>query len=67
MPLPTAKRVNSTGCPFQLLPEAVAVQRVTGDARTYHRHQRQPLTQTKLARQARFIRIFSALSATSAV
>lgn len=26
--------------PFQLLPEAVAVQWVTGDARAHHRHQR---------------------------
>ena len=43
---------------FQLLPEAVAVQRVTGDARAHHRHQRQPLTQAKLARQARFIQNF---------
>ena len=43
---------------FQLLPEAVAVERVTGDARAHHRHQRQPLTQAKLARQARFIQNF---------
>ncbi len=43
---------------LQLLPEAVAVQRVTGDARPYHRNQRQTLTQTKLARQARFIKNF---------
>ena len=41
--------------PFQLLPEAVAVQRVTGDARAHHCHQRQSLTQAKLARQSRFI------------
>ncbi|MNP39236.1 hypothetical protein D3C76_1328040 [compost metagenome] len=34
------------------------MQRVTGDARAYHRNQRQPLTQTKLARQARFIEDF---------
>ena len=43
---------------FQLLPEAVAVQRVTGDARAHHRHQRQPLTQAKLARQTGFIQNF---------
>ncbi|GDB33424.1 hypothetical protein ExPUPEC119_02341 [Escherichia coli] len=35
---------------FQLLPEAVAMQRVTGDARPNHRHQRQPLTQAQFAR-----------------
>ena len=28
---------------FQLLPETVAVQRVTGDARAHNRHQRQAL------------------------
>ena len=43
---------------FQLLPETVAVQWVTGDARAYHCHQRQTLTQAKLARQARFIKNF---------
>ena len=31
--------------PLKLLPETVAVQRVAGDARTNHRHQRQPLSQ----------------------
>ena len=40
---------------FQLLPETVAMQRVTADARPDHRHQRQLLTQTQLARQTRFI------------
>ena len=35
---------------FQLLPEAVAMQRVTGDARPNHRNQRQPLTQAQFAR-----------------
>ncbi len=43
---------------FQLLPEAVAVQRVTGDARPHHRHHCQSLTQAKLARQTRFIEDF---------
>ena len=43
---------------FQLLPEAVAVQRVTGDASANHRDQRQPLTQAQFARQARFIKNF---------
>ena len=43
---------------FQLLPETVAVQRITGDARPDHRHQRQPLAQTQLARQASFIQNF---------
>ena len=33
----------------------MAVQRVTGDARAHHCHQRQSLTQAKLARQSRFI------------
>ncbi len=41
--------------PFQLLPETMAVQWVTGDTRAHHRHQRQLLTQTQLARQTRFI------------
>ena len=41
--------------PFQLLPETVAVQGVTGDASAHHRHQRQLLTQTQLARQTCFI------------
>lgn len=35
---------------FQLLPEAVAMQRVTGDTRPDHRYQRQPLTQAQFAR-----------------
>ncbi len=35
---------------FQLLPEAVAMQRVTGDTRPDHRHQRQPLTQAQFSR-----------------
>ncbi|MNT44501.1 hypothetical protein D3C72_1810300 [compost metagenome] len=43
---------------FQLLPETVAMQRVTRDTRADHRHQCQALTQTEFARQTSFIQRF---------
>lgn len=56
IPLQTAGELHRL--PFELLPETVAVQRVTGDSRAHHRHQRQLLTQTQLARQTGFIEQF---------
>ncbi|MNZ75618.1 hypothetical protein D3C78_940980 [compost metagenome] len=44
--------------PLQLLPETVAVQRITRDTCTDHRHQRQALTQTEFARQTGFVQRF---------